>query len=707
VLREVGQHWAAAIGPRQRQLTALPVDPTLRRVSKRLQPTRFGRIAPVQMFEPRRRDEAVAKEPAQTTPSQLGRLATAVRRVVVGPPLSSSAVIQERMRKLIALPVLGSDLLSSVAYGPEAMLSVLVLAGTAGLAWSVPIAAVLVFLMIAVGISYRQTIRAYPSGAGSYIVAGDNLGEVAGLAAAVGLMTDYVLTVAVSIAAGVAAVTSAIPALGPYAVGLGLAAIAVLLAGNLRGVRQAGTAFAWPTYAFVVAIFLLVGAGLVAAAARGWRPIPPPAIKPFEAISVLLILRAFTSGATSMTGIEAASNAIPAFQPVEWRNARTTLSWMVGLLVVMFVGLIAVISLEGIVPRSSETVLSQLARKTFGGGPLYAYVQATSALVLFFAANTAFNDLPRLLFFMARNRHAPRIFMRMGDRLAFSNGIIALSIVAAILFVAFRGLTGALIPLYAVGVFLAFTLSQSGMVVHWLRRRQPHWRKSIAINGLGAALCALVLVTAALTKFTEGAWVVVVGMPLLILLGLRIRHHYDTEQKEVAMHPLPPGIHSRAIVPVLSPAGAVETADSGMTEREESPEEIRHLIAVAIARFDLSSLRALAYAASFDQPVLAVHISPDEDEARRFRQYWEVWGDHLRVEVIVSPYRAIVGPLANYLAVLHSIRPGIVLTVVIPELVVRHGWHQLLHAQVAVRIRRVLRREPGVVIATVPFHLSD
>jgi amino acid transporter len=706
LLREVGRHWADAIGPRGRQLRALPVDPTLGRVSKRLKPTRFGRITPVEMFEPRRRGEAVAKEPAEAPPSRLGRLALTVRRIIVGPPLSSSALIQERMRKLIALPVLGSDLLSSVAYGPEAMLSVLVLAGTAGLAFSAPIAAVLVLLMVVVGISYRQTIRAYPSGAGSYIVAGDNLGEVAGLAAAIGLMTDYILTVAVSIAAGVAAVTSAIPALGPYAVGLGLIAIGILLAGNLRGVRQAGAAFAWPTYAFVAGIFLLIGAGLVAAAARGWQAIPPPAIKPVEAVGVLLILRAFTSGATSMTGIEASSNAIPAFQPVEWRNARSTLSWMVGLLVIMFVGLMAVISLEGVVPKGGETVLSQLGHRLLGGGPLYAYVQATSALVLFFAANTAFNDFPRLLYFMARHHHAPRIFLRMGDRLAFSNGIIALAIVAALLFVAFRGMTEKLIPLYAVGVFVAFTLSQSGMVVHWLRHREPHWRKSMAMNGMGAALCAVVLVTAATTKFTEGAWVVVIGMPLLIVLGLRIRHHYQTEQREIAIHPLPAGIPKRAIVPALPSLVAPETDDSGMPEREESPDEVRHLIAVAIARFDLASLRALAYAASFDQPVLAVHISPDEEEARRFRHYWSVWGAHLRLEVIVSPYRAIVGPLANYLEALHALRPGVVLTVVLPELVARRAWHQALHARVAARVRRQLRWESGVVVTTVPFHLS-
>jgi hypothetical protein len=370
------RRWASALGGFRRRLTELPLDPTLRRYDRTPGPTRFGRFALVEMFRAEAPDKLVATEPAAVPESQLGRVLTKVRRAVLGPPLASSAVVQERMRKLVALPVLSSDLLSSVAYGPEAMLSVLVLGGSAALGLSLPIAAVLALLMIAVGISYRQTIREYPHGAGSYIVAGDNLGPRSGLVAAAGLMMDYVLTVSVSIASGVDAITSALPGLSPMAVPLGLAVIVVLLAGNLRGVRAAESLFAAPTYAFVVAVALLIAVGLAQAAGRGFVPVPPPPIAATEGIGLMLVLRAFASGATSMTGIEAVSNAVPVFQPVEWRNARTALSWMIGLLVVMFAGLTLLIHFDGVVPKPTETVLSQLAHLTFARGPLYGYIPA-------------------------------------------------------------------------------------------------------------------------------------------------------------------------------------------------------------------------------------------------------------------------------------------------------------------------------------------
>ena len=469
----------------------------------------------------------------------------------------------------MALPVLGSNLLSSVAYGPEAMLSVLVLAGAAALRLSLPIAAALVVLMIALGLSYRQTIRAYPGGGGSYIVASDNLGRRPGLAAAAGLLTDYVLTVSVSVAAGVDAITSAVPSLAAHAVLIGLGVIAVLLAGNLRGVRQAGSLFAVPTYVFLLAVFLLITIGLAHAAGNGFSPSPAPPLAGTEAVTLLLVLRAFSSGAASMTGIEAVSNAVLAFRPVEWRNALITLTWMVSLMVIMFSGLVLLIYLDGVVPKPGETVLSQLAHRTFDGGPLYSYTQAATTLILLLAANTAFNDFPRLLFLMARDNYAPRLFLRIGDRLAFSNGIIALAAAAAIAYAAFHGHTEALIPLYAVGVFLAFTLSQTGMVVHWWRRRGAHWRKSIAFNGVGALLSALVELTAGVTKFTEGAWVILISIPLLMATCLRIHRYYDTVRKAVALHPLPAAT-SRRIIPVGE-------------ESEETPEEIWHLIIVPVS----------------------------------------------------------------------------------------------------------------------------
>jgi amino acid transporter len=387
---------------------------------------------------------------------------------------------------------------------------------------------------------------------------------------------------------------------------------------------------------------------------------------------VLLVLRAFSSGATAMTGIEAISNAVPAFQPPASRNARTVLALMVGLLVAMFAGLAVLMHLDGIVPRSGQTALSQLAHRSFGSGPLYVYVQAATALVLLLAANTSFNGFPRLLSIMARNGHAPRLFLRLGDRLAFSNGTIALAAAAAVLFVVFAGRTEALIPLYAVGVFVAFTLSQVGMVVHWWRRRDEHWRKSMLLNGVGATLSAVVFVIAALTKFSHGAWVA-----LLLIVPTRLS--------------APPRKN-----PYLVPRA----------EDDESPDQLQHLAVVPIVRLDLASLRALAYAASLGQPVLAVHISPGDDEAARFKSYWAAWGDHLPLEVVDSPYRALVAPLACYIDALRTQRPDLTLTVVLPEIIVKHRWQQLMHNGTARRLRRALRRQPGVVITTIPLHLA-
>lgn len=686
-LGRLGTRWH---GPRE--AADLPVDPTLGRRGQPPRPTRFGRLAPIDLFTVAQPDELVATGPAYLPGNRAGRAVARVRRTLIGPPLASSSVLYERMRKLVALPVLSSDLLSSVAYGPEAMLAVLVLAGGAALGLALPLAALLAVLMVAVGLSYRQTIPAYPHGAGSYLVAGDNLGRTAGLAAAAGLMLDYVLTVSVSVAAGVHAVTSALPGFTRWTVPLGVLVIAVLLAGNLRGVRTAGNIFVLPTYAFVVVVLAVLAVGYAKAAARGFAPVPPPAVPAAEGLGLLLVLRAFSSGAVSMTGIEAVSNAVPAFRPTEWRNARTTLGWMVAMLVTLFAGLIGLIHLDGLAPRADETLLSQLGRVTFPTGPGYAILQATTALILLLAANTAFNDFPRLLFFMARDGHAPRRFLHMGDRLAFSNGLVALALAAAAVFVAFGGHTQTLIPLYAVGVFLAFTLSQTGMVVHWRRRRGRGWRRRLAVNAVGAALSGLVLLTAAVAKFTEGAWVVVVAVPLLVLLFRRIHRHYATLHRALALHPPPPG----------APPGP-----AGSAEGEELPQQVRHLVIVPVARLNRASLRALAYAASLGRPTLAVHIAPEEAEADRFRDQWRAWGDHLRLETIVSPYRSVIGPLAHYLEALHAAGPELTLTVIVPEVVLRRRRHRLLHSRAEQRLRAALRALPGVVVTSVPVHVSQ
>ncbi|MFJ7996340.1 amino acid permease [Streptomyces sp. NPDC096310] len=660
------------------------------------------------------------------------------------------------MRKVVALPVLSADALSSVAYGPEALLAVLVLGGTAGLAYSVPVALAIVLLMLAVGLSYRQTIRAYPRGGGSYIVATDNLGRIPGLVAAAGLMTDYILTVAVSVSSGMAAVTSALPGLSGDVVPIGVLVIAVLLAGNLRGVRQAGALFAAPTYAFITAVVSLVAFGLYDAAGRGFEPVAHPPLHAVEGVGLLLVMRAFASGSTAMTGIEAISNAVPAFKPVAWRNARTTLSWMIGLLIALFAGTVAMVHLEGVVPRSDETVLSQLAHRSFGSGGMYVFTQAATALVLLLAANTAYNDFPRVLFLLARDSHAPRIFLRLGDRLAFSNGIIVLSVAAALVYVAFDGDTATLIPLYAVGVFLAFTLSQSGMVVHWWRGRERHWRKSLGFNATGAVLSALVFITAGITKFTEGAWLAILVVGLFLLATTRIHRHYARVAEALRLRPQQIEIPSRTIAPLAGgesrpareagdaggaevtgstevvgstgagSAGAPESTEStgstgstestestGSTEStrdaepEESPEEIRHLSVVALDSLHRASMRALAYAASLQQPVLALHVSPSDEDAEEFRADWLLWGDHLPLRIIVSPYRAIVTPLISYVESLHHQRPDLTITVIIPEIVVRHWWHRVLHSRLAGRLRRALRPLPKIVVTTVPFHVPD
>jgi amino acid transporter len=685
-LCDVGREWGPA---RDGSTASLPVDPSLSREPELHHSSRWARLVQVDPAgssadgrEATADDLEATADDASATPD-VRALGRRIRRAAVGPPLRSTAIVQERMRKLVALPVLSADALSSVAYGPEAMLAVLVLAGGAGLGWSLPISAAIAFLMLAVGMSYRQTIRAYPHGGGSYIVATANLGRVPGLVAAAGLVTDYVLTVAVSISSGLAAVASAVPWLHSAVVPAGLAMIAVLLATNLRGVRQAGGVFAVPTYAFILAIALLVAVGLVDAGGRGFRPLPTPALHASQGIGLLLVLRAFSSGSTAMTGIEAISNAVPAFKPVEWRNARTTLTWMVGLLIAMFVGIVALVHLGGIVPEPGQTVLSQLAHRDYGSSPLYGYTQAATALVLLLAANTAYNDFPRVMFLLARDGFAPRPFLKMGDRLAFNNGIIVLSIVAALVFVAFGGITNSLIPLYAVGVFLAFTLSQAGMVVHWWRLRGTGWRRSILFSTLGCGMSAIVFLIAGITKFTAGAWVSLLIVAGFTATALLTRRHFDHVADEIALN--------------------ASVSQDG--EDEQTPSEVRNLAIVPVPHLDRVSVRALAYAASLGLPVLALHVSPTEEEATRFREYWSAWGDHIRLEIIRSPYRAVIPPIVAYIESLHLQQPELTLTVIIPDLRVAHWWQRPLHENTDVRLRCALAPLAKVVVCSVAFHV--
>ena len=703
-LGDVGRRWDGCMPGREIWERALPVDPGLDFADP--QRSRSGRFVHIRTAEAETTgdDELEATVKAGQGDSRMGRAAYALRRVLIGPPLRDTAIAEERMGRALALAVLSPDALSSVAYGPEAMMAILVLAGASALKLSLPIGAALAVLMLSVGLGYRQVIRAYPHGGGSYIVASDALGPQWGLLAGAGLIVDYILTVAVSVAAGVAAVTSAIPSVAPATVPIGLGVIVLLAAGNLRGVRDAGAAFAAPTYLFVAAIALVVIAGLIKAASHGFHPIPPAPHRATETLGVLLVLRAFASGATAMTGIEVISNAVPVFRPPQAAHARQTLGVMVALLISMFVGVLLVAHFDGAAPGGGQTVLSQIAHRSVGGGIAYGFVQLATTLVLLVAANSAFNGFPRLLYFMARDSFAPRVFLRLGDRLAFSNGILVLAVPAALIYAAFGGQTEPLIPLFAIGVFLAFTLAQSGMVAHWWRHRERGWQAALATNLLGAVLSALVVVIATITKLAQGAWVVVVLVPLIVLAFRRVHAHYQRAREALAPR-LQTGEQTSPIL--LAPPRLASVASAHLAEAQDNPADVQSFAVVPIAALDLAALHALAYAASLGQPVLAVHVSPTEEEADRFERSWQAWGDHLPLEVVVSPYRATVAPLANYIAALHRQRLDVTLTLVVPEIVVAKPWQRILHNRIAARLRTSLIAYDGIVITTVPFHLPS
>jgi amino acid transporter len=705
-LGEVGRGWAGCMPARQVWERALPVDRRLEFADP--QSSRAGRFLHIRsVAREAEDDELEATAEAGEGDSRSGRVAYAVRHALIGPALRSTAIAEEQMGRLLALAVLSPDALSSVAYGPEAMMAILVLAGTGELKLSLPIGAALAVLMLSVGLGYRQVIRAYPHGGGSYIVASDSLGRQWGLLAGAGLIVDYILTVAVSVASGVEAVTSAVPSLDSARVAIGLVVIVLLVAGNLRGARDAGAAFAAPTYLFVAAIALVVIAGLIKAGSHGFHPAAAAPHRATEAVGVLLLLRAFASGATAMTGIEVISNAVPVFHPPQARHARQTLSVMIGLLISMFVGVVLVAHLDGAAPGGSQTVLSQIAHDSVGGGIPYGFVQVATTLVLLVAANSAFNGFPRLLYFMARDGYVPRLFLRMGDRLAFSNGILVLAVPAAVIYAAFGGQTAPLIPLFAIGVFLAFTLAQSGMVAHWWRHRERGWRAALATNLLGAALSALVVLIAAITKLTEGAWVVVVLVPLIVLACGRVHAHYVSARE--ALTPRPgaprPELGGRRRGTRVTPPRLRPEVSELLAEAQDDPSEVHSFAVVPVAVLDLAALHALAYAVSLAQPVLALHMSPTEEEAERFHRAWQAWGDHLPLEVVVSPYRSTVAPLANYIAALHRQRPDVTLTLVVPEIVVAKRWQRILHNRIATRLRASLIAYEGIVITTVPFHL--
>ena len=601
-----------------------------------------------------------------------------LKRLIVGAPMPLAQARHERLSKTVALAVFSSDAMSSVAYATEEILLILVLAGTAAAHLTVPIALAIAGLLVVVSVSYQQTIHAYPSGGGSYIVARANLGPTAGLVAAGALLIDYVLTVSVSVAAGVAALTSAVPWLLTHRVLLGVAFTAAIAYANLRGVRESGRVFAVPTYLFIVTFSALVGTGLV----RWLTGTLPPAVAASEAVAAtqtltwFLVLRAFASGCTALTGVEAISNGVPAFKSPEARNAAITMGWIAAVLGTLFIGVSVLASALGITPLADETVVSQVARRLFGDGFPYYLVQGSTTLILVLAANTSFADFPRLNSLLARDRYAPRQFRTLGDRLVFSNGILILAGLAAALIVIFGGDTHALIPLYAVGVFISFTLSQAGMVRHWLTDGGAGWRWRLGVNGLGALVTGAVTVVIAVTKFTHGAWIVVFLIPLLVLGFRAIHRHYDTVAEELSLEHLV----------------------------DEPP--VNNTVLVLVGDLHMGVVKALRYAQSLSPSPKAVFVELDPSATARLEERWSKGGCGVPLVVLSSPYRSMLRPLLDYVGRIRERDTNSVVTIVIPEFVPRRWWQHLLHNQTALLVKGALLFRRGVVVVDVPFHLK-
>ncbi len=612
---------------------------------------------------------------------------SAIKRALVGRPIATAQEGQERLSKKLALPVFSADAISSTAYATEEILLALMLAGSVALRYSVYISLAVAALLAIVALSYMQTVHAYPSGGGSYIVSRENLGLTPGLVAAASLMIDYVMTVAVSTAAGVAAVYSAVPSLYNYRVYICVGVILLVALANLRGVRESGTLFAVPTYLFV----LLCG-GLIIVGMVRWLlgDLPPLAHAPFPAVQDLtffLILRAFAGGCSAMTGTEAISNAVPVFKPPESRNAAITLGIMASVLAFLLIGVTGLSQILHVYPTAngSDTVLSQVARSVFGNRTfLYFALQIATMAILFLGANTSYAGFPRLSSVLARDGLMPRQFMNRGDRLVFSNGIIGLTVAAIAVILVFRGQTHSMIPLYAVGVFISFTLSQSGMVVHWFRLKNEGWQRRALMNGVGATLTAVVSVVIVIVKFVHGAYLVVIAVPILVGIFYVVRRHYDR------------------VAAVLEPQNTVELEELGRVAVSRP----RTTVVLFVAQVNSLTARSLSLARALSpDDVHAVTVSSDPERLARLRETWDQMNIDVSLEVVESPYREFIKPAVAYV---RSLKPGPdhTVTVVIPEFVVEHWWEAFLHNQDALRLKGALYVVPWVVVINIPLHIS-
>ena len=618
----------------------------------------------------------------------------AVKRVLLGSPFASSRLIHERLSKIRALGVFSSDPLSSSAYSGEEIMLVLILAGSGALYLMLPITGVLLTLLWIVRLSYIQTIKAYPSGGGAYIVAHENLGAAPGLVAAAALMVDYVLTAAVSVAAGVAAITSAVPGLFDMRVPLSLLAVAVITWGNLRGIRESGAMFGLPAYFFILSFGGMITVGLVKVAI-GEAPgsflhaaQPSHEVVAVSGLTLFLILRAFSSGAAAVTGIEAISNGVPAFKPPESQNARVTLQWEAAFLGFFLLGVAFLATRYGIVPGHDETVVSILGREVLGKNILYYAYQVATAGVLFLAANTAYADFPRLAAILAKDRFAPRQLAYRGDRLAFSNGIMLLGATACVVLILFQAEVTRLIPLYILGVFISMTLSQSGMVRHWLRFREHGWRTSLVLNGIGAAATAVVVLIVGSTKFTQGAWMSMLGMLGLLTVFVLIRRHYDWAAARTRV--------DKEGLPVRAPAAA--------PPRPGGP---RSHVIVPVDTIDRVTLGAVELGRTLGDEVTAVYISDERERAEEFKHRWGEAIPDVPLLVVESPYRAFVAPMLAFLERARRGGSGQNIILILPMLATRHWWEAVLHNRDVLRLKRFLREEPGFRVVDFTYDLAS
>jgi amino acid transporter len=624
-----------------------------------------------------------AKLEAQAPRTAQQRRMARLRGVLFGSPLSSAADLAERLPKWKALPVFSSDVMSSVAYATGAMMLILVGAGDSTFQYVLPLSVVVVALLIIVSFSYRQTIRAYPNGGGSYIVAHANLGVLAGLIAAGSLMTDYVLTVAVSVSSGVQALYSAFPPLLPFVVPLIAISILFVMTINLRGLRESGTLFASPTYIFIGAMLLLIAVGMFRSLtgqlpqATGVQELT--GVAP-ETMGLFLLCKAFADGCSAMTGTEAVANGVPAFKPVEWKNAQQTMIIMATLLGIMFLGTSYLAVNVGAHPAGpagvGESVLSQVGRTIFGGpGILYYILQFSTMGILILAANTSFADFPRLSSILARDGYFPRQFALRGERLAFNSGIVVLALVSIALAAAFNGATDRLIGLYAIGVFTSFTLSQSGMVRHWFAGRGPGWRRSAVINGVGAVVTAVVVVVIAVSKFDQGVWIILVIVPILVALMLFIKHEYDSEGRGLEVQP----------------------------DVVFGPPHRRQRVVVAAQAMSRAVVQAVKVGETMGEEVQLVHVTLDHAEGERFRERVERQLPGVRVVLVESPYRALVRPFVRYLEVSQAEDPNRLTIVLLPEHLPRHWWDRMLYNQNVHRIRSALVGRKDFVVLETPY----